>query len=169
MFQTIWLPGRRYKYLEAGSPEYTLDHRFHIDDVWCEVLGQNIYDRVSGGELVIRAAYAVPIQINWYPGCLERNYYLKFEAFPDSEVAPGELTRSMLQSDLALSADCPNEKDIRCILMYQTKQRAEFGDMCLVLKPPRERPVMYERMGVMDCPKDVDFFVDAREDTFHIM
>jgi hypothetical protein len=39
----------------------------------------------------------------------------------------------------------------------------------LVLKPSRERPGMYKRMGVRECPKDVDSFLDAREDTFHII
>jgi hypothetical protein len=75
----------------------------------------------------------------------------------------------MLQSDLETSADCPNEKDIRCILIYQTKQRNAFGDACLVLKSSRETPGKYERMRMMDYPKDVDFFIGAKEDRFHII
>ena len=44
----------------------------------------------------------------------------------------------------------------------QACDRHKFGDTCLVLKLSRERIGMYGWMGVMDCPKDVDFFVHAR-------
>lgn len=166
VFQTIWLPDRRYKYLEEDSPEYVLDGRFRIERAWCEVLGKNPYGRVSAGELVLQAAFAVPNQIEFCPGILKCNYHLNFEGFSDAEF---EQSRGMLQSDLDSVADCPDAKDIVCILIYQTKQRHNFGDTCLVLKPSREILGKYERMGVMDCPKDVDFFADAREETFRII
>lgn len=166
VFQSILLPGRRYKYLEEDSPEYILDSRFHIDSAWCEVLGKNPYGRVSAGELTFRAAYVVPNRVQFCPGLLECNYHLSFDSCLDTEF---EESKGMLRSDLETAADYPDAKNIVCILMYQTKHRHEFGDMCFVIKPSRETPGKYERMGVMDCPKDVYFFVDAKEGTFHII
>jgi hypothetical protein len=81
----------------------------------------------------------------------------------------------MLVSDLEWATednradDLPAAKSFICLLIYRANDRTKYGDTSLVLMLSKETPGKCERMGVMDCPKDVDLFVDAKEGTFHII